>query len=60
MHFHGVLYFSWLGQEKYDEALEAIDKALLRHPDVGQHLGFRAAVLGHLERGPEAKAALDH
>ena len=22
-------------------------------------LGFRAAVLGHLERGPEAKMALD-
>jgi len=59
MHFHGVLYFACLGQEKYEEALEAIDKALLRHPDVGHHLGFRAAVLGHLERGPEAKAALD-
>ena len=59
MHFHGLLYFACLGQEKYDEALEAIDKALLRHPDVGHHLGFRAAVLGHLERGPEAKAALD-
>ena len=59
MHFHGVLYFACLGQEKYEEALEAIDKALLRHPDVGHHLGFRAAVLGHLECGPEAKAALD-
>ena len=59
MHFHGLLYFACLGQEKYEEALEAIDKALLRHPDVGHHLGFRAAVLGHLERGSEAKAALD-
>ena len=59
MHFHGVLYFACLGQEKYEEALEAIDKALLLHPDAGHHLGFRAAVLGHLERGPEAKAALD-
>ena len=29
MHFHGVLYFACLGQEKYEEALEAIDKALL-------------------------------
>ena len=55
MHFHGVLYFACLGQEKYEEALEAIDKALLRHPDVGHHLGFRAAVLGHLQCGPEAK-----
>ena len=59
MHFHGVLYFACLGQEKYEEALEAIDKALIRHPDVGHHLGFRAAVLGHLERGPEAQEALD-
>jgi len=59
MHFLGLLYFACLGQEKYEEALDAIDKALLRHPDVGHHLGFRAAVLGHLERGPEAKAALD-
>ena len=59
MHFHGVLYFACLGQGRYEEALEAIDKALIRHPDVGHHLGFRAAVLGHLERGPEAKAALE-
>jgi len=59
MHFQGVLYFACLGQEKYEEALEAIDESLLRHPDVGHHLGFRAAVLGHLERGPEAKSALD-
>ncbi len=59
MHFHGVLYFACLGQGKYEDALEAIDKALLRHPDVGHHLGFRAAVLGHLERGSDAKSALD-
>ena len=59
MHFHGVLYFACLGQERYEEALMAIDKALIRHPDVGHHLGFRAAVLGHLERVPEAKAALE-
>jgi len=59
MHFHGVLYFACLGQEKYEEALEAIDKALLLRPDAGHHLGFRAAVLGHLERSTEAKAALD-
>ena len=59
MHFHGVLYFACLGQEKYEEALEAIEKALLRHPDVGHHLGFRAAVLGHLERDSDAKSALE-
>ena len=35
-----------------------IDKALHQHK-VGLMLGFRAAVLGHLERGTEAKAALE-
>ena len=59
MLYLGCLYFALFGQEKYEEALVAIDKALLLHPDVGYHLGFRAAVLGHLERGPEAKEALD-
>ncbi len=57
--FHGMLYFACLGQGKYEEAFQAIEKELLSHPDLGHHLGFRAAVLGHLQRGPEAKAALD-
>ena len=57
-HFYGTLYFALLGQGRYDEALEAINKALRQHK-VGLMLGFRAAVLGHLERGSEAKAALD-
>jgi adenylate cyclase len=57
-HFHGTHYFALLGQGRYDEALVTIDKALRQHK-VGLMLGFRAAVLGHLERGSEAKAALD-
>ena len=56
--FLGLLYFACLGQGKYEEALEAIEQALILHPDSGHHLGFRAAVLGHLQR-PEAKAALE-
>ena len=59
MHYYGGLYFAYLGQEKYEEALEAIDKSLLLHPDAGHHLGFRAAVLGHLKRASEAKLALE-
>ncbi len=59
MHFHAALYFAFLGQEKYEEALEAIDKSLILHPDAGHHLGFRASILGHLERDPEAKEALE-
>jgi len=57
-HFNATHYFALLGQGRYDEALVAIDKALRQHK-AGLMLGFRAAVLGHLERGPEAKAALD-
>ena len=58
MYFHGLLYFACLGQGRYEEALVSIDKALRQHKP-GMMLGFRAAVLGHLERGSEAKAALD-
>ena len=43
---------------KYEEALEAIEKALLRDPDAGHHLGFHTTVLGHLQR-PEAKTTLE-
>jgi tetratricopeptide (TPR) repeat protein len=57
-HYNATHCLALLGQERYDEALVAIDKALRQHK-VGLMLGFRAAVLGHLERGPEAKAALD-
>jgi tetratricopeptide (TPR) repeat protein len=57
-HFNATHYFALLGQGRYDEALVAIDKALRQHK-VGLMLGFRAAVLGHLERVSEAKTALD-
>ena len=57
--YHATLYFSYLGQGKYEEAFQALEKALDRHKDQGHMLGFRAAVLGHLQRGPEAKTALD-
>jgi len=57
--FHSVLYFACLGQGKYEEALDAVEQALLPYPDGGALLGHRAAVLGHLEQSSEAKAALD-
>jgi TolB-like protein len=56
---YGALFCSYLGQERYQEALEAADKALQYHPDQGHMLGWRTAALGHLEAGPEAKAALE-
>jgi len=57
-HFHATNCFALLGLERYEEALVAIDKALHKHQQALM-LGFRAAVLGHLERGAEAKAALE-
>ena len=57
--FFATLYFANLGQGKYEEALQAIEKALQYHPDQGHLLGFRAAVLGHLNSGSETKEALD-
>ena len=57
-HFHATLYFACLGQCKYEEALEAIDKALHQHRQ-GLMLGFRAAVLGHLGENLEARVELD-
>ena len=55
---YGALYCSYLGQEKYTEALEASEKALQYHPDQGHMLGWRAAVLGHLEANEKAKKAV--
>ena len=52
-------YITFFEHKKYEEALEAVEKGLRRPPALGVQLGFRAAVLGHLEKGPEAKAALD-
>ena len=36
-----------------------MEKTLQQYPENGFSLGTRAAILGHLERGPEGKIALD-
>jgi len=53
------LSYSYLGQCKYEEALEAVEKTLQQYPENGFSLGTRAAILGHLERSSEGKIALD-
>ena len=53
------LSYSYLGQCKYEEALEAVEKTLQQYPENGFSLGTRAAILGHLERDSEGKIALD-
>jgi len=47
-----------MGQGRYEEALESVNKALQRKK-YGTTLGFRASLLGHLEKGSEAKMVLD-
>ena len=59
IHFLTNIFFACYGLQRYEEALDALDKALHRHPDAAHILGFRAAVLGHLKPGPEAKSALE-
>jgi tetratricopeptide (TPR) repeat protein len=56
---YGALYCSYLGQKRYQEALDASDKALQYHPDQGHMIGWRAAALGHLGFVEEAKSALN-
>ena len=53
------MYCSYLGQKRYQEALDASDKALQYHPDQGHMLGWRAAALGNLGLVEEAKLALN-
>ena len=61
---HGVeyrsgLYFSKLGVGDYEAALAIIDQCLAQFPNWGLYRGFKAAVMGYLEKGDEAKQALD-
>ena len=53
------MYCSYLGQKRYQEALDASDKALQYHPNQWHMLGWRAAALGHLGVEEEAKNALN-
>ena len=57
--FYTRLFLSYLGLGEYEKAFEAMEKTIQHYPDRGSVLGIRAAILGHLERETEAKAALD-
>ena len=57
--FYTGLCLAYLGQEKYEESLEAADKMIQHYPDRGSILGIRASILGHLNQEPEGTIALD-
>ena len=56
--FYTGLCLAYLGQEKYEESLEAVDKMIHHYPDRGSILGIRASILGHLNRETESSVAL--
>jgi len=57
--YRSGLYFSKLGVGDYEEAEAIIDQCLAQFPNRGLYRGFKAAVMGYLEKGDEAKQALD-
>ena len=53
------LNFSCIGQKKFEEALEYIEKNLSLVPNRGNWIGFRASILGHLGKVDEAAKELN-
>ncbi|MDP6092464.1 MAG: adenylate/guanylate cyclase domain-containing protein [SAR324 cluster bacterium] len=57
--FYTGLCFSYIGQKKFDKALEACDKAMNLVSNMGRLYGFKAAILGFSGRLDEAKIELN-
>jgi len=54
---HGRFY---MGLEDYQMANQIIEEVVAELPDAGSYRGFKASVMGYLDKGDEAKAALDY
>ncbi len=52
-------FFIYMGLEDYQNAYELVEEILEVIPNAGMYRGFRASVMGYLDKGDEAKAALD-
>jgi len=52
-------FFIYMGLENYQDAYELVEEILADVPNSGMYRGFRASVMGYLDKGDEAKAALD-
>ena len=52
-------FFIYMGLEDYQNAYELVEEILEDTPNAGMYRGFRASVMGYLDKGDEAKAALD-
>ena len=52
-------FFIYIGQKDYQKAYEIIEEVLEEIPNSGSYKGFKASVMGYLNKGNEAKKALD-
>jgi tetratricopeptide (TPR) repeat protein len=58
--FYTGLCFSNIGQNKFEKALEACEKAMNLVKNRGRLYGFKAAILGYLDRLDEAEIELNN
>ena len=52
-------FFVYMGLKDYQKAYELIEEVLVELPNSGSYKGFKASVMGYLNKGIEAKQALD-
>jgi adenylate cyclase len=52
-------FFIYMGQKDYEKAYELIEEVLEEFPNQGFFKGFKASVMGYLNKGDEAKQALN-
>ena len=52
-------FFIYMGQKDYEKAYELIEEVVEEFPNAGYFKGFKASVMGHLNKGDEAKQALN-
>ena len=54
----GCFFFIYMGLKEFQKALELIEECIEEQPKSGSYKGFKASVMGHLNKGDEAKQAL--
>ncbi|MDB3945681.1 hypothetical protein N9444_07210 [Gammaproteobacteria bacterium] len=53
------LFFAQMEFGNYETALDLIEEIISQFPKTGNRRGFKASVMGYLDKGEEAKQALD-
>ncbi|MBP50365.1 MAG: hypothetical protein CL396_09835 [Acidiferrobacteraceae bacterium] len=53
------LFFAQMELGNYETALDLIEETISQFPKTGNRRGFKASVMGYLNKGDEAKRALD-